>query len=58
MKNMKNVSPIIQLSRLLGKTGEEMEICRRNARIQEGKERVNESLPEVVERNKGKTMGR
>jgi hypothetical protein len=47
MKNTKTVSSIIQLSRLPGKTREEMEICRRNARIQERKERVNESLLEV-----------
>jgi len=58
MKNTKTVSPIIELSRLLCETREETEICRRNTRIQEGKERVNESLPEVVERNKGKTTGR
>ena len=55
---MKTVSPIIQLSRLLRKAREEKEIRRRNARIQEGKERMNEILPEIVERNKGKIMGR
>lgn len=55
---MKTVLLIIPLSRLLRKTCEEMEICGRNARIQEGKERMNERLPEVVERNKEKTMGR
>jgi len=58
MKNTKTVLLIIQLSRLLSKTCEEMEVCRRNARIQEGKQRMNESLPEVVERSKGKTMAR
>jgi hypothetical protein len=52
---MKTVSQIIQLSRLGRKTREEMKyVRRRDARIQEGKERMNESLP----KSWSVTMGR